>query len=89
MYCKRCSERGKQNPNRLAGGLTNERHQHGCSCIQTVQWQLARSQQGGAVGQRVVVVSEQQNPEGLNTDWKEEEDFAKGKSSLALPFDWK
>lgn len=89
MYCESCLERGKQNPNRLAGDLTNERHRPGCSCILTIQWQLARSQQGGALGQRVVVVSEQQNPEGLHTDWKEEEEFAKGKSSLALPFDWK
>lgn len=64
MYCEHSLERGKQNPNRLAGGLANEKPQPGCSCSLTDEWQPGRSQQGGAVMQRVVVVSEQQNPEG-------------------------
>lgn len=70
MYCERCLERGKQNPNGLAGGLANEKPRPGCSCILTDEWQLARSQRGGALMQRVVVVSEQQKSRGSSHSHK-------------------
>lgn len=60
-------ERGKRNPKRLAGASANGRPEPGCSCAAADQWRGGRSQQGWAPTRRVVVVSEQQNPEGLLT----------------------
>lgn len=60
-------ERGKRNPKRLAGASANGRPESGCSCAAADQWRGGRSQQGWAPTRRVVVVSEQQKPEGLLT----------------------
>lgn len=81
MYCERRSERGKQNPNRLAGGPANEKPRPGCGCILTDQWQLARSRQGrgsaAARGSCVRATEIQRVPEP-------DADFVKGKSKRAF-----
>lgn len=78
MHCEHSLERGKRNPKRLAGVLANEKPVPGCSCIAVNQWRPGRSQQGRALLQRVVVVSEQQNPEGSShTAERESKDFGK------------
>lgn len=78
MHCEHSLERGKRNPKRLAGVPANEKPKPGCSCIAADQWRPGRSQQGRALVQRVVVVSEQQNPEGSShTAEREGKDFGK------------